>query len=67
MMLTGMDRPGWERIDAVQPVAQPKALAEVRPLQVVSIDHIDPADLMSLDPSQLDRDHLGCVSRHHAC
>ena len=39
-------------------VAQPKAFAEARPLQVVSIDHIDPADLMRLDPNQLDHDPI---------
>ena len=31
---------------------------ETTPLQVVSIDHIDPADLMSLDPNQLDHDPI---------
>jgi hypothetical protein len=35
-----------------------EAVSDAERLQVVSIDHIDPADLMRLDPSQLDHDPI---------
>jgi hypothetical protein len=39
-------------------IAAPETVTEAKPLQVVSIDHIDPADLMRLDPNQLDHDPI---------
>ena len=46
--------PGSQLDDAAVP--QPAGAVGSRPLQLISIDQFDPADLMSLDPNQLDHD-----------
>ena len=60
-LVSGTDQDSAGKIEATAhetATLSPRAVTEARPLQVVSIDHIDPADLMRLDPNQLDHDPI---------
>ena len=61
-LVSGTDQDSAGKIEAPQQetatIAAPETVTEAKPLQVVSIDHIDPADLMRLDPNQLDHDPI---------
>src|SRR4051795_6345292 len=59
-LVSGTDQDSVGEIEAphqeTATIVAPETVTEAKPRQVASIDHIDPADLMRLDPNQLDHD-----------